>query len=319
MRAVAFASAIAATLAADVPTVTLADGRKLPRICLGTGGTNETYSVTTALEVGYPCVDSALDYGDQPEVAKGLATKPRESYWLQTKVPGCLAGVKVLPPDCHGGTQKAIQLNLERLNVSYVDLLLIHTPPGLDFVFKSCGVPLNCKMIQAQWRALEEAKAAGQALSIGVANYCPKCYECLMETATEKPVVNQLEWHVGMGAELSGFKEYFAKEGVQIQAYSPLGPGAMFGRSGSLAKDEDCRAIGAKHNVSGVSAALKWVEKRAPVVSRSSSRAHLASNLDLYSFDLDGEDMAKLDARTTPEGTRGGPSLACSYSEEVVV
>eukprot|EP00927_Polykrikos_kofoidii_P074661 TRINITY_DN70699_c0_g1_i1.p1 TRINITY_DN70699_c0_g1~~TRINITY_DN70699_c0_g1_i1.p1 ORF type:complete len:320 (+),score=55.21 TRINITY_DN70699_c0_g1_i1:55-1014(+) len=319
MRNAVFASILASTLAVDVPTVRLADGRKLPRICLGTGGDNETYSVTTALEVGYPCVDSALDYGDQAEVAKGLASKPRDSYWLQTKVPGCLAGFTVLPPDCHRGTQSAIRLNLERLNVSYVDLLLIHTPPGLDFLFKSCSVPLNCKMIQAQWRALEEAKAAGQALSIGVSNYCPKCYECLMETAKEKPVVNQLEWHVGMGAELSGFKEYFDNEGVQIQAYSPLGPGAMFGRSGSLATDKDCIAVGAKHNVSGVAAAMKWVEKRAPLVSRSTNRAHLISNLDLFSFDLDAEDMAKLDGRTTPEGTRGGPSLACSYTPQIVV
>lgn len=296
---------------AVVPTVTLADGREMPRVCLGTGGANETFSVTTALEVGYPCVDSALDYGDQKQVALGLATKPRESYWLQSKVPGCLGGLTVLPPDCHGGTLRAIKLNLKRLNVSYLDLLLIHFPPGQDLVLGSCHAPLACGMIQAQWRALEEAKAAGLTKSIGVSNYCPACFEYLKKKATELPVVNQIEWHVGMGADPEGFKAYFDAERVQLQAYSPLGPGAMFGRSGSLVSDPDCKEIGAKHNVSAVQTALKWVERRVPVVSRSASREHLISNLDLYSFDLDAEDVTKLDARTTPEGTRGGPSLAC--------
>lgn len=314
-----FAFFVTVTVAtATDPTVKLADGREMPRQCLGTGGDDETVSVTNALDVGYTCVDSALDYGDQTAVSKGLKTKPRDSFWLTTKVPGCLAGVKVLPPDCHKATAKAIKLNLQRLNESYVDLMLIHTPPGLDFVFDSCSVPLNCRMIQAQWRALEEAKAAGLARSIGVSNYCPKCYECLMKTAKEQPVVNQLEWHVGMGGDLSGFKKYFDAEKVQIQAYSPLGPGAILHQSGSLVKDEDCIAIGKKHNVSSVQVALKWVEKRVPIVSRSSKRSHLISNLDLWSFDLDDEDVATLDARTTPAPTRGSPSLACKASAVVV-
>merc|ERR1712232_1319650 len=121
-----------------------------------------------------------------------------------------------------------------------------------------------------------------------------------------------------MGPDLDGFLEYFSAEGVRVQTYSPLGPGAIFGKSGSLANDEDCKAIGAKHNVSGVQVALKWVERRAPLLSRSSKREHLISNLDLWSFDLDDEDIALLDARTSPPPTRSGPSLACKASTEVV-
>merc|ERR1712050_704866 len=98
-------------------------------------------------------------------------------------------------------------------------------------------------MIQEQWRALEEAKAAGLTRSIGVSNYCPKCYECLKKAAKELPVVNQLEWHVGMGGSLDGFKKYFDAEDVLIQAYSPLGPGALLNMSGSLVKDEDCKKL----------------------------------------------------------------------------
>lgn len=318
VAAASLACLVAGELSFQEPTVKLADGRDMPRVCLGTGGKDETTSVTNALDVGYTCVDSALDYGDQPAVGKGLATKPRESYWLTSKVPGCLGGTKVLPPFCHKMTTSAIKLNLQRLNVSYVDLMLIHTPPGLDFVFDSCSVPLNCQMIQHQWAAMEEAKAAGLTRSIGVSNYCPSCYECLKKTAKELPVVNQLEWHVGMGGDLSGFKKYFDDEKVQIQAYSPLGPGALFGQSGSLVGDADCAAIGKKHNVSSVQVALKWVEQRVPIVSRSSKRSHLISNLDLWSFKLDDEDVAKLDARTTPAATRGSPSLGCKASAVVV-
>lgn len=296
--------------AGNVPTVRLADGRDLPMVCLGSGfNHNTTFAVRTALELGWTCVDSALDYGNQPEVAAGLAGFPRESFWLSSKVPGCLGGTKVLPPDCHRGTRHAIDLNLKRLNVSYIDLMLIHTPPGQDIVFDSCSVPLTCSMIQAQWRALEEAKAAGKVRSIGISNYCPTCYECLKRAAKELPVVNQLEWHVGMGPDDQGFWSYFSREGVQVQAYSPLGP---TGNTGVLIHDEDCKSIGAKHNVSAVQAALKWVVKRVPTLSRSSKRGHLAEDLDLWSFDLDGKDVAALDARTEPKATRGSPSFMCS-------
>merc|ERR1739845_226842 len=164
----------------------------------------------------------------------------------------------------------------------------------------------------------EEAKAAGLTRSIGVSNYCPKCYECLKKTAKELPVVNQLEWHVGMGGSLDGFKEYFDAEKVLIQAYSPLGPGALFGKSGSLATDSDLQAIGKKHNVSSVQAALKWVERHAPVVTRSSNRDHLISNLDLFSFELDADDVRLLDARKSPGPTRNSPSLGCRASNVVV-
>lgn len=291
-------------------------------VCLGTGYPKETEeSVTNALAAGFTCIDSALDYGDQPQIAAGIvnAGASRDSFWLQSKVPGCLGGLTVLPPECYRGTKKAINLNLRRLNVSFVDLMLIHTPPGQDILFHSCHAPMSCSMIQHQWRAMEEAKAEGKVRSIGVSNYCPACYECLKETATELPVVNQVEWHVGLGPDAQGFKSYFDAENVTLQAYSPLGPGAMWAKSGDLIHDEDCLAIGSKHNVSSVQVALKWLVHRAPTLARSRSREHLLQDLDLWSFDLDEEDMALLDARTSPSAFRGNsPSLGCRAPMELV-
>merc|ERR1711916_240583 len=99
--------------------------------------------------------------------------------------------------------------------------------------------------------------------------------------------MGQIEWHVGLGPDAQGFKSYFDAEGVALQAYSPLGPGALWAKSGSLIQDEDCLAIGAKHNVSSAQVALKWLVGRAPTLARSKSIEHLQQDIDLWSFDLD--------------------------------
>mmetsp|Transcript_11318 Transcript_11318/g.28636 ORF Transcript_11318/g.28636 Transcript_11318/m.28636 type:complete len:315 (+) Transcript_11318:46-990(+) len=302
-----------------VPTMKLADGNVMPMIFAGTGGLDSpTSSIEAAFAAGFTGVDSALDYGNQQEVAKALATKPRESYFLTSKVPGCFAGVKVLPPLCYEDTKKAAELNLQRLNVSYVDLLLIHTPAGTT-LFSGCSNKVNCEMMQHQWRAMEEVKKAGLAKSIGVSNYCPECVECIKKTATEMPVVNQVEFHVGQGKDAQGFKPYCDAGNITLMAYSPLGPW-LGGSKDELIKGNLTNGIGKKHGKSSVQVALRWLAQRGvPIVTKSSNPAHLAADLDVFDWDLDEEDLGKLDASPTPKASRDSPSFLCKAEQTSVL
>lgn len=91
------------------------------------------------------------------------------------QVPGCgLQGISKLA--CAEDSAKAAQTNLDELGLPYVDLLLIHFPPG------GCG-PENCKLIQKQWAALSTFYQANKTRAIGVSNFCPSCLECLAEDA----------------------------------------------------------------------------------------------------------------------------------------
>ena len=77
--------------------------------------------------------------------------------------------------------------------------------------------------MQEQWQALEKIYAEKKARAIGVSNYCQKCIECIMQNATVTPMVNQIQYHVGMGPDPDGLISYCAKRNITVEAYSPLG------------------------------------------------------------------------------------------------
>jgi diketogulonate reductase-like aldo/keto reductase len=130
------------------------------------------------------------------------------------------------------------------LDTPFVDLLLIHFPPILGCI------PANCAHMQQQWAALEQAcvdqsvlsrtaradrpcqsvlrYAKGAARAIGVSNYCEACVQCLLKTAKIAPMVNQVQYHIGMGA---GYPEsspgFWKRQNITIMAYSPLGGGKV--------------------------------------------------------------------------------------------
>ena len=77
--------------------------------------------------------------------------------------------------------------------VQYVDLMLVHFPPR--------GNDKHCGAMQEQWRAMEDFYKAKKARAIGVSNYCPSSFECILKVANVTPAVNQVEVHIGMGAD----------------------------------------------------------------------------------------------------------------------
>eukprot|EP00438_Fugacium_kawagutii_P000802 Skav235087 [mRNA] locus=scaffold711:29977:30375:- [translate_table: standard] len=94
---------------------------------------------------------------------------------------------------CYAGTKKDLETDLQLLNLSYVDLVIVHFPPISSMITRSCNNwSGGCQMVRAQWKAMTEFYQEGKARAIGVSNYCPSCYECLeaMDNLT-MPMVNQ--------------------------------------------------------------------------------------------------------------------------------
>jgi len=148
----------------------------------------------------------------------------RAKVFLQTKVPGCATDPSSLNPfRCYNDTWKILRENLEQLNTSHVDLVMLHYPPAPTWIFRSCGnLTGSCEMVRAQWKAMQEFYNAGGARAIGVSNYCPSCFECLADAETF-PMVNQLRFHIGMGPDPEGYVSYCKAHGCVMQVYGPLG------------------------------------------------------------------------------------------------
>eukprot|EP00435_Cladocopium_sp_Y103_P062796 s22_g24.t1 len=313
--------------AVPVPTtkyvVKLRNGVEMPMMAAGTWQYNssEAYSsITSALKAGFSMVDTALDYHNQDldGVGKAIADsgRPRESIFVETKVPGCgLDSSMKNVFECYAGTKRDLETDLKLLNLSYVDLVIVHFPPISSMITRSCNNwSGGCQMVRAQWKAMTEFYVEGKARAIGVSNYCPSCYECLeaMDNLT-MPMVNQVQFHLGMGTDPSGFVSYHRAKGIQLQAYSVLGNSVTHHASSEIVSGNLTTSIGKAHNKSAVQVALKWVVSQGiPAVTKSSNFDHLQQDLDLFSWNFTAQDKQLLDAHSTPKGS---PSFACARGE----
>lgn len=303
------------------PTLQLRNGVSMPMIAAGSGGWNSSNayaSFTAALRVGFTHLDTALFYGNQEGVAKAIAGVPRDSFFLETKVPGCMVHPTTWDPlTCYKDAVKNLKTDLEQLNATYVDLMIIHYPPLPSFIFRSCGIRTgSCEMIRAQWKAMEEFYLDGKARAIGVSNFCPSCLDCLSNT-TIFPMVNQVAYHLGMGVDPHGMMTYAKDRGFHMQAYGALGNPPLDprdpGASPEIMHGNLTTRIARAHNKSTAQVALKWiVEQGVPAVTKSLSPDHLSQDLDLWSWHLDSDELRDLNAARKPEGHL---SFACSSDD----
>lgn len=191
-------------------SVVLPSGAKLPRFGLGLYKSKrgaETYSaVLSALHLGYRHLDTAQWYRNESDVGRALADSgiPREQVFVTTKL-----------WVWHWGYEKALEAIREsnaKLGGTYIDLLLLHAPGNKDLRAET-------------WRALEDMRAAGVVRDIGVSNFGVAHLEKLALTATTPPAINQVELHPWLARkELAA---YCKRQGIQLEAYSPLTKGMM--------------------------------------------------------------------------------------------
>jgi len=309
------AALLVTSAAAAPPTVTLSNGVKMPMLAAGTWQYNSSEaqaSVAAALKAGFTMVDTAFDYHNQDGVGKAIKESQlaRDSIFLETKVPGCGLDPAVKIGSCYSDTKKVLEQNLQLLDTPYVDLVIIHFPPLGSMVTRTCK-PV-CGEIRDQWKALEEFYAAGKAKAIGVSNYCASCFSCLDGHTKVFPMVNQVMFHIGMGPDPAGFKSEADKRGVVLQGYSVLGntPWRQ-GPDPEILSGNLTSSIAQAHGKSTVQVALKWLATHGvPAVTKSSSPAHLASDLELWSWNLTEDEVAKADALKLS----GSPSFACNFA-----
>ena len=302
-----------APFAAAIPTVRLNNGVEMPIISAGTAGYNDSQAalaVRAALAGNVTAIHTAFDYFNLAGVAAGLEARPRREIFLASMTSPC---VHASPPArnvtdagaCEALTARELESVLTSLNTTYVDLVMLHGPSE-PFGYEGACSEAVCKLNSAQWAAYEKFLRAGKARAVGVSNYCQSCLECLSGTT---PAVNQLQYHVGSGADPEALLSFNRAWGVNVQAYSPLA-------SGAVVRDADVAAIAAKVGKSAAQVALRYVLQngaKPSVVVKASKPAYLAEDLDVFDFELSAADVATLDAKTTPAGQQDGrPSWGCA-------
>jgi len=295
---------------ATIPTVSLGvdvHGKEVlkPVVGAGTWQYNDTVtysSVCQAFAAGYTFVDTANGYGNQRGVGKAIKDcwkGKREDLFVMTKIPGGLTREETLA---------AHKENMEQLGLEYVDHLMTHFPADWD-ASPDRATPARR---QEEWKALEEVYNSGAARSIGISHYCSQHIDDVLAVATVKPSVNQVEYHVG-SQDIDEVIQKCKDEGIRFMSFSPLcGPCDIKDPKDSLITGDLVSGIGAKYGKSGSQVALRWVVQQAistdyiaGVIPKSNNPKHLASNIDLFDFELSDDDMKALSAATEPAAEGG--------------
>lgn len=265
---------------------TLSNGYAIPTVGFGTWQLPADIGAETvknAIEVGYRHIDTAAAYGNEKEVGEGvrLSGVPREQLYITTKIP---AEVK-----SYEGAKRSIEDSLARLNSGYIDLMLIHAPRPWDEMHRGEKTPYS-EENRAVWRAMEEAVESGKIRSIGLSNFQKEDIENILSTAKIKPVVNQIKVHIGNHPKR--LADYCKKQGILIEAYSPVA-------TGRLKKDENILKAAEKYGVSVPRLCIRYVlEKGYLPLPKTTHKEYMEDNLKL-DFVIDRADVALFDGLKT--------------------
>ena len=201
-------------------TIAFSNGNKIPVIGLGTWQTpNDIASrvVKDAIDVGYIHIDTAAAYRNEEGVGEGIRQSgvDRRNLFITTKVP---AEIKT-----YEGAKEVIQQSLKKLQLDYIDLVIIHCPAPWPLYAK--GVKGYYKENVEVYRAMEEAVERGEIKSIGVSNFAIDDIQNILDHCKIKPVINQIPWFIGCRNEK--LKEFCKENGILVESYSPLGTGRL--------------------------------------------------------------------------------------------
>jgi len=258
----------------------ISNGVKMPCVGYGTWQTPDgevtRNCVYEAIKAGYRHIDTAAAYGNEASVGQGVrdAGVAREELFLTTK--------HWISDRGYEKTIAACEESLRKMGTDYLDLYLIHWPAVKR-------IADNWEEINAEtWRGFEKLYKDGKIRAIGVSNFLPMHLESLKKNSTIAPMVNQIEFHPGyIQPEVV---DYCKKEGITLQAWSPLGSGAVL-------NDAFLAEMAAKYNKNVAQLCIRYALQNGIVpLPKSTNPQRIADNMKVFDFTITDEDMAAIAA-----------------------
>lgn len=252
--------------------LTMNDGHKIPQVGYGVflmSPAEVEEHLPQAIQIGYRHVDTANAYFNKKAVGRVVNGSgiPREEFFITSK----------LFPQSYPYEQckKDIDATLRRLNMDYLDLLLLHQPYGA--------------YTQA-WKAMEEAVAAGKVRSIGLSNFPEHKIQQILDVATIVPAVLQVE--INPYWNQHALKQFLAGKDVTFEAWYPLGHG-----DAKLLGEPVFARLAQKYGKTPSQVILRWhIQEGNVVFPKTLNPEHMRENLDIFDFELAADEMAEINS-----------------------
>jgi diketogulonate reductase-like aldo/keto reductase len=254
----------------------------MPVLGLGVADLSEDETeraVAAALEVGCRLIDTAAAYGNEAAVGRAIAASgiPRAELFVTTKLATADQGFSKAPVACSA--------SLERLGLDYVDLYLIHWPAAAQGTYVDA------------FGGLIQSRGDGEARSIGVSNFTDDHLSTVIDLTFVTPAVNQIELHPLLNQ--ADMRKVNAQHNVVTQSYTPLA-------LGKLTDNPTVVSIAGEYGKTPAQVLLRWnLQLGNAVIFRSHTAEHIASNLDVFDFELAAEHLDAINALN--DGTRLRP------------
>jgi 2,5-diketo-D-gluconate reductase A len=267
---------------AEQPRITLNDGNTIPQFGFGVwqvSNREAVDAVTTAINAGYLLIDTAEGYNNEEGVGEAVERSgKRDQLFITSKLRNSQQG--------RDTTLKAFDETMKKLRLDVLDLFLIHWP-----------VPAAGRYAET-WKAFVDLQKSGRVKSIGVSNFLPEHLDRIIGETGVTPAVNQVEIHPKY--QQRDIRDYHREKGIVLEAYSPLG-------SGALLKDPVIAEIAKKHGKSPAQIMLAWaLNEGFVVIPKSVTPERIRENIEVFDIRLDGEDLSKILTLDDPRNGKVG-------------
>lgn len=258
----------------------LSNGVKIPIIGFGTyklqNENDEACNIVKeAINAGYRSIDTASFYNNEEGVGKGIRESgvPREELFVTTKV--------WIDDDGYENTIKAFNKSLKKLGLDYIDLYLVHWPT---------------ENIKETWRAIEDLYKEKKVRAIGVCNCTVNQLEEIIGFSVINPMVNQVEIHPNHSDK--ELLKVCKRHNIVVQAWSPI-------MRGQLSSNSIVKNLAQKYNKSEAQIILRWhLQNNVIAIPKTSKVNRIKENIDIFNFEIEKEDMEKIDSINKNERIR---------------
>jgi diketogulonate reductase-like aldo/keto reductase len=255
----------------SVPLITLNNGQKIPQLgfgvyCIPPAETEQC--VLEALKIGYRHIDTAHMYGNEKEVGSAIKKSgiPRNEIFITSKLWVSEYG--------EGKTLQAIDKMLRRLDLVYIDLILLH-------------FPFNDYM--GAYKDLEKAYEQGKVKSIGISNFENQKLEELCDAAKIKPVLNQIELHPYF--QQNELRQRMDKYNTKTEAWAPLGHAMT-----KIFDEEIIKKLAEKYKKSPAQIILRWdIQRGIITIPKSQKKERIKENFEIFDFEMTEDEIKEID------------------------